>query len=642
MSGAPTGEASKGHASALALLGQQRIAALFWVQFLGATNDNVFKFSFTLLATYAAATWGGLDPNLSGFVIGALFILPYLLFSATSGQIADKLEKSRLIRLVKNAEIVIMLIAAAGFLHEQAWLLYSCVFLMGLHSTVFGPVKYAYLPQHLAPRELTAGNGLVEMGTFVAILAGTVVGGLLIASGPHRTHWVAATVVLLAVAGRLAAGLVPHSPAADPSLRINFNPLVETIANLRLAHRRRAVFNSLLGISWLWFFGSVFLTSFTPFTRSVLHGDETLVTFLLTLFSVGVGVGSLLCARLSQGRIEIGLVPLGSIGMTLFAVDLYLAASAYLTPAEVGVAGFLSHWAGVRIAIDLVLLSLSCGLYSVPLYALIQARSDKTHTARIIAANNILNAVFMIVASVLAGALLASGFTIVDLFLFTALLNMVVAIYIYRLVPEFLLRFMAWVLVNTLYRIRAIDTERIPEQGAAVLVCNHVSFIDAIVIMGQSPRPVRFVMDHRIFKTPVLSWLFRQVGAIAIAPAAEDPAMLERAFELIDEALAEGELVCIFPEGRITRDGEVGTFKAGVTRILDRRPVPVIPMALRGVWGSFFSRFGGQAFSAPVDALMRRGFRARVELVVGEPVSPQVATTDLLRDRLTQLRGVHA
>ncbi len=627
--------------SGFALLRQRRIGPLFWVQFLGAANDNVFKFSFTLLATYAAAAWGGIDPDLPGFLIGALFIAPYLLFSATSGQVADKLDKAWLIRRVKEAEIVIMAIAAIGFVTTQAWLLYLCVFLMGLHSTVFGPVKYAYLPQHLSPRELTAGNGLVEMGTFVAILVGTVAGGLLISLGPFGAQAAAATILLIAVLGRIAAQFVPASPSSDPDLRINLDPFTETVRNLKLAAGRRAVFNSLLGISWLWFFGSIVLTSFTPFTRTVLAGDEHLVTFLLMLFSVGVGIGSMLCEKLAPGRIEVGLVPLGSIGMTLFAVDAYFAARGYLPPGDPGIVAFLSHWGGVRIAIDLLMLALSCGLYSVPLYALIQARSDRAFTARIVAANNILNSLFMIVASVMAALLLRNGLTIAELFLVTAALNMAVAVYIYRLVPEFLLRFLSWILSGTLYRIRTRDGERIPGTGAAVLVCNHVSFIDAIVIMGQSPRPVRFVIDHRIFRTPLLTWLFRQVGAIAIAPAHRSPGMLQSAFDRIDAALADGELVCIFPEGRITSDGEIGDFKSGVTRILERRPVPVIPMALRGVWGSFFSRYGGQPFSAPIDARRRRGLRSRLELVVGEPLAPAAVTAESLRERVAELRGGH-
>jgi len=622
------------------LLRQRRFAPLFWVQFLGAANDNVFKFAFTLLATYGASSWGGVDARLAGFLIGGLFIAPFVLFSATSGQLADRLEKSWLIRRVKEAEIVIMLIAAAGFLLQVPALLYLTVFLMGLHSTVFGPVKYSYLPQHLDTHEITGGNGLVEMGTFVAILFGTIGGGLLINQfGPSGAAATAAAVLVIAVLGRAVAQLVPLSPAADPSLRINWNPITETTANLRIAHSSPAVFNSILGISWLWFFGSIFLTSFTPFARENLGGDEGVVTFLLAVFSFGIGTGSLVTERLSGRKVEIGLVPLGSIGMTVFAVDLYFASRGFAAMQGATLVEFLRHDGAWRIAFDLAALSFFGGLYSVPLYALIQSRAEKTHVARIVAANNILNALFMVTASLMAAALLSAGLTIPQLFLVTAVLNAAVAAYIYRLVPEFLLRFVAWVLAHTLYRVRSIETDRIPEQGAAVLVCNHVSFVDAIVIMGESPRPIRFVMDHRIFRVPLMNWFFRNAKAIAIAPAKEDPTMLEKANVRIDAALADGDLVCIFPEGRITDTGEMYPFKQGVARIVERNPVPVIPMALRGLWGSFFSRFGGAAFSRPIDARLRRGLRSRVEFIVGEPVPAAQASPELLMQRVAELRG---
>ncbi len=622
------------------LLRERRFAPLFWVQFLGAANDNIFKFAFTLLATYAAARWGDVDPHFAGFLIGALFIAPFMLFSATSGQLADKLEKSWFIRRVKDAEIVVMVIGAAGLALQSAVLVYVAIFLLGLQSTVFGPVKYSYLPQHLDAHEVTGGNGMVEMGTFVAILLGTIGGGLLIGEfGDRGALLTAAVVLLVAVLGRIAAQFVPHSPAADPGLTINWNPFTETWANLKIAHGDVAVFNSIIGISWLWFFGSVFLTSFTPYARENLGGNEAVVTFLLAVFSIGIGMGSLACERLSGRRVEIGLVPFGSIGMTIFAIDLYFASVKFVPMTDGTLSQFLS-WPGAwRIVLDLALLALFAGLYSVPLYALIQTRADRARVARIVAANNILNAVFMVVASLAATALLASGLSIPQLFLVTALMNAAVAIYIYRLVPEFLLRFLAWMLAHSLYRVRSINTDSIPAEGAAVLACNHVSFVDAVLIMGASPRPIRFVMDHRIFKVPLMNWFFKTAKAIAIAPAREDPQMLERANQRIDAALADGDLVCIFPEGKITFDGELSPFKQGVQKIVERVPVPVYPMALRGLWGSFFSRYGGAAFSRPVEARLQRGLRSKVELIVGAPLPPEAVTPELLMERVALLRG---
>ncbi|RDK11154.1 MFS transporter [Cupriavidus lacunae] len=621
------------------LLGLRRFAPFFWTQFLGAMNDNLFKVAFTSLVTYHTALFEGVDARSAAFLISAIFIAPFVLFSATSGQIADKLEKSRLIRLVKSLEIAIMVLGLAGFTWHSAPLLYTGTFLMGLHSTLFGPVKFAYLPQHLDESELVGGNGMVEMGTFVAILIGTLIGGELAGLqqggrivGPM---YVGAVCVVIAVAGRLVSGRIPASPAPQPDLRINWNPFSETWRNLVLARGNRTVFLSLLGISWLWFLGATFLTSFFSYAKDVLGGDQNVVTLLLAVFSLGIGTGSLLCERLSGRHVEIGLVPFGSIGMTVFAVDLYFASQGQPPAALSGLGGFLAephHW---RVLADLFLLAMFGGFYSVPLYALIQSRSAPTHRARIIAANNILNSFFMIAASLLGVAMTQAGYSIPQLFLVVGLLNAVVAVYIYSLVPEFLLRFIAWILVHTIYRLRRVNAERIPADGPAVLVCNHVSFADAVVLMACSPRPVRFLMDYNIFKVPLLSWFFRQARAIPIAPAHENPDMLKRAYDSVAQALDEGDLVCIFPEGKITATGDINPFKQGVQQIIRRTPVPVVPMALRGLWGSFFSRKGAPAMSRP----FRRGILNRLELVVGEPVPPEAATPEGLQQMVQALRG---
>ena len=593
-----------------ALLGQRRFAPFFWTQFLGAANDNLFKFALTVMVTYQLQL-GWLPPAMAGLVIGALFILPYLLFSATSGQIADKHDKAALMRLVKNLEIGIMLLAAWAFWHASVPVLLACVALMGLHSTLFGPVKYAYLPQHLGERELTGGNGMVEMGTFVAILLGNVVGGVLIALPEIGRDWVAIACVALAVAGRLTVQFVPLSPATDPSIRVNWNPITETWRNLRLAHGNVVVFRSLLGISWMWFFGATFLSNFPAFAKEVLGGDEHVASLLLVVFSVGIGVGSLLCEMLSRRHVEIGLVPFGAIGMSLFAVDLYLATGFQAAAGSgLGTAEFLReprHW---RVMADLAGLSLCAGLYSVPMYALIQLRAQPTHRARIIAANNMLNALFMIASAILAGALLKAGFSIPQLFLVTGLLNALVAAYIFLLVPEYLLRFLAFIVSRLLYRFRVDGDEHIPAQGPALLVCNHVSYVDAVLLMAASPRPIRFLMDHRIFAMPVLGWFFRLAKAIPVAPQKEHPQAYERAFAEAARVLADGELLCIFPEGALTRDGALQPFKGGVMKILEQQPVPVVPLALHNLWGSFFSRAGG----TPLQRPFRRGLFSRVGL----------------------------
>ncbi|PZQ67425.1 MAG: glycerol acyltransferase [Variovorax paradoxus] len=638
----PTHPGANAHANQFALLGQRRFAPFFWTQFAGAANDNLFKFAFTVMVTYQLqVAW--MKPAMAGLVIGALFILPFLLFSATAGQLTDKYNKTRIIRLVKNLEIAIMALAAWGFVSAHVPVLLACVFLMGLHSTLFGPVKFAYLPQVLDARELTGGNGMVEMGTFVAILLGQVAGGLLVALPGVGHATVAIGCVLLALVGRAVAQAIPDTAATDPSLRINWNPVSETWRNLKLAHGNVVVFRSLLGISWMWFFGAVFLSNFPAFAKEVLHGNEQVASLLLVVFSVGIGVGSLLCETLSRRQVEIGLVPLGAIGMSVFAIDLYFASRGLPPSAEMGAAAFVSQPAHWRVMADLALLSLFAGLYSVPMYALIQLRSQPTHRARIIAANNILNALFMIGSSVIAGALLGAGFSIPQIFLLTGIANAVVAFYIFMLVPEYLLRFVAWVLSRFVYRFDIRGDEHIPTDGPAVLVCNHVSFIDAVLLMAASPRPIRFIMDHRIFRVPVLGWMFRLAKAIPIAPQKEDAAAYERAFAEAAKVLREGDLLAIFPEGAITRDGQLQPFKGGVMKIMELAraegiEAPVIPMALTNLWGSFFSRIEqrrgeGVAMVRP----FRRGVFSRVGLNVGAAVPPVEVQPEALRQRVSGL-----
>lgn len=637
-----TESAAHAHPNQFALLAQRRFAPFFWTQFAGAANDNLFKFAFTVMVTYQLqVAW--LPPSLAGLVIGALFILPFLLFSATAGQVTDKLEKTRIIRFVKDLEIAIMLVAAAGFVLGSAAVLLACVFLMGLHSTLFGPVKFAYLPQALSERELTGGNGMVEMGTFVAILLGNVAGGLLVALPGVGHTSVAVACVLLALAGRAVAQFIPAAPATDPGLAINWNPVSETWRNLKLAHGNTVVFRSLLGISWMWFFGAVFLSQFPSFAKEVLHGNEQVASLLLVVFSIGIGTGSLLCEVLSRRHVEIGLVPLGAIGMSVFAIDLYFASTSAAVAAGggqvLGLGAFLAERAHWRVLADLMGLSLFAGLYSVPMYALIQLRSQPTHRARIIAANNILNALFMIASAVLAGALLAAGFTVPQIFLFTGIANAVVALYIFLLVPEYLLRFVAWVLSRCVYRFQVRGDEHIPAAGPAILACNHVSFVDAVLLMAASPRPIYFVMDHRIFRVPVLGWLFRLAKAIPIAPQREDPATYEAAFERAAQVLREGDLLAIFPEGGITRDGQLQPFKGGIMKIVERAradgiEAPVVPMALTHLWGSFFSRIEqGGAMVRP----FRRGVWSRVGLNVGAQLPAHEVQPEPLRERVAGL-----
>jgi len=393
----------------------------------------------------------------------------------------------------------------------------------------------------------------------------------------------------------------------------------------------------------MWFFGAVFLSQFPSLAKEVLHGNEQVASALLVVFSIGIGTGSLLCEVLSRRHVEIGLVPLGAIGMSVFAIDLYFASKGLPASEIMGLGAFMAQPAHWRVMADLALLSLFAGLYSVPMYALIQLRSQPTHRARIIAANNILNALFMIASSLIAGMLLKSGFTIPQIFLFTGLANAVVALYIFMLVPEYFLRFVAWASSRFVYRFKVTGDENIPTHGAAILACNHVSFVDAVLLMAASPRPIYFLMDHRIFQVPVLGWLFRLAKAIPIAPRAENPVAYEAAFDAAAKVLKEGDLLAIFPEGGITHDGTLQEFKGGIMKILERakaqgthgeQGVPVIPMALTNLWGSYFSRV--EKNGAMVRPF-RRGMFSRVGLNVGTAIAADDVQPQALRSRVAEL-----
>ncbi|MGC3983210.1 MAG: MFS transporter [Steroidobacteraceae bacterium] len=607
---------------------ERRFRPFFFTQFLGAFNDNVFKTALITLVTFRAGQLTAINGGTLATLLPGLFILPFFLFSATCGQLADKLDKDLLARAVKIFEIMVMCLAAYGFVAHSLWPLVASLFLMGLHSTLFGPVKYAYLPQHLRPEELVGGNGMVEMGTFVAILVGEILGAWLVTVSDSG-YLVAATVVAVALLGWWVSRGIPPTPAADPTLKIDFNLFTATRDNLRFARGQRVIWLALLGISWFWFYGATLLAQFPNYAKDVLGGNESTFIILLTVFSIGAGSGSMLCEKLSGGRVEIGLVPFGAIGLTVFGVDLYFA-----TPGNV-ISTAVHIWPHWRILADVALIGLFGGFYIVPLYALIQTRSEKSHQSRVIAANNILNAAFMVVSAVVSLLLFKLGLNIPQLFLATALFNAVVAVYIYTLVPEFLMRFIVWLLIHTVYRLEKRGLENIPETGPALLVCNHVSYVDALVIMAAVPRPIRFVMDHNIFRLPILRFAFRDARAIPIAASKEDPSILSGAYDQIAEALAAGELVAIFPEGGITHTGEIMPFKNGLVKILERTPAPAVPIALRGLWGSFFSRKDGAAMSKP----LRRGLFSKIALVVAPQVAANVATPSNLQQQVTALRG---
>ncbi|WP_419812870.1 MFS transporter [Bacterioplanoides sp.] len=619
--------------SQFSLLSKRRFLPYFLTQALGAFNDNLYKNALLLMIAFGGVVSHEDSALLTNLAAG-IFILPFFLFSPIAGQIADKMEKSQLIRWVKGLEVLIMLLAAVSILAGNVWGLMALLFLMGLQSAIFGPVKFALLPQHLSQDELVGGNALVEMGTFIAILAGTICAGVLFDFDDSR-YWIASGVVLFAVFGLFSSRFIPQAAANDPALSINWNPFTELANTIKQARENRAVFLSIVAISWFWFIGASYLTQFPNFSKEYLGGSTQLVTVLLTLFSLGVAAGSLVCEKLSGHKVELGIVPIGSVGMSVFGLDLWFAIDQIQVVEGMTAMAFIENSANWRLMVDIALLSAFGGLFVVPLQALIQQRSDDKNRAQIIAANNVLNALFMVVSAGVGILLLAVlEMSIGDYFLVLAILNLMVAAYVYAQVPEFVLRFFIWMLSHTLYRVSHKGLDNIPEHGPAVLVCNHVSYVDALLIAGTYQRPIRFVMDKTIAQMPGLKTFFKLAKTIPICSPKADAELYETAFKRIKSELDDGELVCIFPEGKLTQDGEVDEFKKGIERIIAETPVPVIPMALDGLWGSFFSHKDGHALTTKP-----KRFWSKVSLTAGAAVEPQQVSADDLRQRVLSLKN---
>ncbi len=629
---------------------KQKFWPLFWTQFLGALNDNIFKNTLVVLVTFQGVQLMGMDtPSLVAFA-GGIFILPYFLFSPIAGQLADKLEKSRLVRYTKIWELGIMTLAALGFWFESFQLLLAVLFLMGTQSTFFGPVKYSILPDLVHKHQLVKANAYIELGTFVAILLGTIGGGLAAAFSDHLWVRLAAPLVIAALGLWTSLGL-RSVPVANPDLRLSANPLPTFKEIHRILRRQKAVFNSVLGISWFWFFGAGVLSILPVYCKDYLQVNEHVVTLLLAMFTLGIGLGSILCEKFSFGRVELGLVPIGSLGLTIFLVDLCFtgsagamagAASAGATPLADGVANghlrglgeFLSAPGSFRILFDFFMMSAFGGFFIVPLYALIQERSPAGERSRVIAGNNILNSLFMVASSLMVMGFYAFDLTFPQMFFAFALLNALVAFYIYGIVPEFTLRFVSWVLMHLMYKVEIKGRENIPDEGAVILTCNHVSFIDWLILFAACPRPARFIMYYKFFDIPVLRYLMKHARVIPIAGAREDRQILENAMNQIAAELREGEVVCIFPEGKITRTGRINSFRPGLVSMLKSQPAPVVPMALKGLWGSLFSRQRGKKiWKSPLR------WRRRIELEIRPALSPHGFRLDELERIIREMMG---
>jgi len=613
----------------MSLLKQKRFAPYFLTQFLGAFNDNVFKNALVILLTFKIVS--GHSAILVN-VAAVIFILPFFLFSPLAGQIADKFEKSSLIRKIKWMEIGIMAIGVLALYLNSITMLLAVLFMMGTQSTFFGPIKYSILPQHLREDELMSGNALVEAGTFLAILFGTILGGIL-ASFDQYVLPVSVAILLFSVLGRLTCQFIPKAQAEQPDLDIDYNLFRSGKSIFSTLASDKAIFYTVFGISWFWFFGATFLTQLPVFSREFLFGSPYVATALMAMFSIGIAIGSWISSKLSRGKVEVGLVPIGALGMTVFGAYLGFMDLPF-SSTENTVTDIFTKFVYIKMLLALLLLAMSGGLFIVPLYANVQTKTPIEYLSRNIAANNILNALLMVIAGIFAIVCFKLGNDIQNLFVIVALLNAVVGLFIFKRVPEFTMQLGAWLLMHSIYRIGKHDLENIPEEGAAVLACNHVSFVDPIVIGAVSPRPMRFVMYHKIYNLPVIHHFFKQAGAIPIAPMKEDPELLERAYDEIAKALENGELVVIFPEGGLTPDGELQELKPGITRILERTPVPVVPMAIGGLWGTWFSRHKGRAMKG-----WPREWMKKINVYTGTPIQPGEVTISELENQITTLRG---
>ena len=612
------------------LISERRFLPYFCTQFLGAFNDNIYRYAFAILVTYFLAK----NSQDGGVIINAAlvaFILPYFIFGAIAGQLADKYEKAVLIRRIKLAEIVIMLLGSAALYFESTYGMLAILFALGTQSAFFGPIKYSILPQHVSKDELLDANAYVEAGTFIAILLGTILGGAL--GRPENQYFLMTAIIGFAVLGWFAARAIPTAPAAAPSLKVSFNIPMITLKIIRQTYANRPVFMSILANSWFWFFGAIVLTQFPLFAKEVLAGDENVAILLLATFSIGIGLGSYACSIFSRGRVEMGLVPFGAIGISFFTwqlgrTNIEMADQLRTLTEIIAVPG--AWW----VIVNLTMIAFSAGLFIVPLYAFMQMYSEEEHRSRTIAVNNIINSIFMVIAGVIAAVLLALEFNVLQIFKIAAVLNALMAIYIFYQVPEYFLRLVSWLLVHSVYRISKQNLQHIPKEGPALIVCNHVSFFDPPILLSILPRPARFVMWYGFYEIPIVGRLFRWLKTIPIGNRRERPELVPAAFDQIAEELEAGHLVVIFPEGTITRDGEMNKFQPGIDAILKRTPVPVIPLALRGMWGTWSSRKRGRALKGLPSSFMRK-----LTVVAGEPVAPEAATRVSMYNKVLALRG---
>lgn len=614
----------------MSLMQSRYFGPFFWTQALGAFNDNVFKQVVLLLITFVAVPRYHWDSGIANNAAAALFMAPFILCSGRGGLLADTWDKSRLIRALKAFEVVSMVLGAIAIWCEAFLMLLGVLCLIGIQAALFGPVKYAILPQHVPRHRLVSANAWIEMGTFLAILLGTMLaGGLMMLPGASGRVVIGITLIVVALAGLWTANRIPPAlPEGSPQAHYSRG-------SFRVAWQHRSMRYTILGISMFWFLGACYLTQLPMWVRDVSNGNEGMVSVLLGAFATGIGLGAFLYSKLSVGRLELGLVPIGALLIAICGI--MFAYSGHEGPLVD--ASLSAHfWDGSLswMCLELVGIGIGGGLYIMPLYLFIQLRSKASHRARMVAVNNIVNAVFMLFAALFAVIVMdVFGQSLPVLMALVALIALIITAVCVCHDPRPCLRMLIFIGIRLAYKLRVKGRAHIPEEGPAVVVCNHVSYMDALILGGACPRPLRFVMDTPAYESLWLNGFCRLAGAIPINTSRQRGAGAgtRRALEQIKVALEKGEVVMIFPEGRLTRNGEIGSFQRGIERIVEQSAVPVIPAALSGLWGGW-----GSYKDSPPFTGWPRNFHARVRLVFGAPIPPEQVTRERLYERVKKLK----
>ena len=589
---------------------EPRFAAFLAAQALGAFNDNAFK-TFILLRAVL------ISPEAAAKLIplaGGLFVLPFLLFSTLAGDAADRWPKSRLLVVFKAAEPLLLLLAVPALAAGSMPALLAILFLMGVHSAFFSPIKLAILPELVSDADLSSANGLVQMTSFGAIVLGTAAAAEMAHRFRDRPELAAAAFVAVGAVGFLAALAVPATPAAQPEARLRFDVVSRTAANLRDLAKLPNVNLATYASAFFWFVGALFQLNLIVYGARLMGVDETAIGKFQVILALGIGLGSYIAGRMSRGRVEQGLVPLGGIGLVVFSLDLGFA---YGSP----------H----RVMFDLLMAGLSAGFFAVPLAAYIQQRSPADERGRVIATGNFLSFAAIAVASAALWAL-DSKFRLdpAQVFLVAASMSAVVAFELLRRLPDFFLRLLLYPIANGLYTIKTSGKENVPAEGPVLLVSNHVSFIDAVLVTMANDRLVRFLMLRQYYDLPVAHWIFKAMGCIPVS-SSDGPKELVRSFQRAREYMLSGQAVCIFAEGGISRHGQMQKFKKGFERMVDGVQVPIVPVHLDSVWGSIFSFSGGKAFFK-----WPKSIPYRVTVTFGKPLPP-TATAFEVRQAILEL-----